>query len=229
VAELLKVLREKSPEIKNIDVAVCPAYVFLPMTAEALKDTAITWGAQDVSLAEAGAHTGDIGAEMLKDWGCHYVLVGHSERRTDHGESDDQVVKKYRRAVEAGLQPVLCVGETLQQREAGKTLAIVEQQLKTVLDTGVGKEMIIAYEPVWAIGTGKTASAAQAQEVHAFIRQQLRKQLGSRAATSRILYGGSVKAENAKELFTQTDIDGGLIGGASLEVNEFIEICKAAI
>lgn len=227
MAELLKILCDKSPEFKGIEVAVCPAFIYLPMAAELLKETTLAWGAQDVSAHESGAHTGEIAAGMLKDWGCRYVLVGHSERRTDHAENNECVAEKFRRAVEAGLQPVLCVGETLVQREQGKTLAVVEEQLNAVLqaNSNVGlKEIVVAYEPVWAIGTGKTASAEQAQEVHAFIRQQLQ----TRAISSRILYGGSVNANNAKTLFAQKDIDGGLIGGASLEAESFVAICKAA-
>ena len=228
MAELLGVLRQKAPEFKGIEVVVCPAYVHLAQAAELLKDTALAWGAQDVSPHEAGAHTGDVDADMLKDVGCRYVLVGHSERRSEHGESNEGVAEKFWRVIASGLVPVLCVGETLPQRVAGKALAVVEEQLKAVLEKQQGRklaEMIVAYEPVWAIGTGKTATAEQAQEVHAFIRQKLQL----RAITARILYGGSVNAENAAALFAQRDIDGGLIGGASLQAESFIAICKAAV
>jgi triosephosphate isomerase len=225
VAQLLAVLREKAPEFKGVEVVVCPAYVHLAQVAEQLKGSPLAWGAQDVSQHEAGAHTGDIDAGMLKDFGCRYVLVGHSERRSAHGESSEAVAEKFRRAVAAGLVPVLCVGETLPQRVAGRALAVVEEQLNAVLQANRElKEIVVAYEPVWAIGTGKTATAEQAQEVHAFIRQQLQ----SRALVSRIVYGGSVNAKNAKALFIQKDIDGGLIGGASLQAENFVAICKAA-
>jgi len=232
VIELLQGLQQQLAGINSVEMVVCPAYVHLALVADHLKDTAIACGAQDVSEHESGTHTGDIAAEMLKDCGCRYVLVGHSERRIDHAETNDRVAEKFRRAIEAGLQPVLCVGETLAQREAGKTLAIVGEQLNTVLGHSSSlkiKEVVVAYEPVWAIGTGKTATAVQAQEVHAFIREQLRQQLPSREMPSRIVYGGSVNAECAKELFAQKDIDGGLIGGASLHAESFAAICKAAV
>lgn len=230
MAELLKVLREKAPEFKGIEAVVCPAYVHLAQVAEQLKDSALAWGAQDVSQHETGAHTGDINAAMLKDLGCRYVLVGHSERRSGHQENNDCVAEKFRRVIEAGLVPVLCIGETLAQREQNRTLAVIGEQLNSVLGRNASlalNEIVIAYEPVWAIGSGKTASAEQAQEVHAFIREQLRQLPG--AATSRILYGGSVNAENARALFAQKDIDGGLVGGASLQADSFVAICKAAL
>lgn len=230
MAELLKVLREKAPEFKGIEAVVCPAYVHLSQVAEQLQDSTLAWGAQDVSAHEAGAHTGEIDAAMLKDLGCRYVIVGHSERRSGHKESNDYVAEKFRRVVEAGLVPVLCIGETLAQREQNRTLAVVGEQLNSVLGKSTDlalNEVVIAYEPVWAIGSGKTATAEQAQEVHAFIREQLRQLPG--AVTSRILYGGSVNAENANALFAQKDIDGGLIGGASLQADSFAAICKAAV
>ena len=226
-AELLQALQKNLVGLKGVEVVICPAYVHLPLAAEQLKGSALRWGAQDVSVHAEGAHTGDVAAEMLKDYGCRYVLVGHSERRLDHAESNECVAEKFRRAVEAGLQPVLCVGETEAQREAGNTLAVIEEQLNKVFDHNKQlkmNEVVIAYEPVWAIGTGKTAAATQAQEVHAFIR----KQLHARKLASRILYGGSVNEKNANELFSQKDIDGGLIGGASLHAESFAAICKAA-
>jgi len=232
-AELLQALQKNLVGLKgaSVEVVICPAYVHLPLVAEQLKGSALRWGAQDVSVHAEGAHTGDVAAEMLKDYGCRYVLVGHSERRLDHAESNKCVAEKFRRAVEAGLQPVLCVGETEAQREAGNTLTVIEEQLNPIFDHNKQlkmEEVVIAYEPVWAIGTGKTAAATQAQEVHAFIREQLRKQLQARKLTSRILYGGSVNEKNANELFSQKDIDGGLIGGASLHAESFAAICKAA-
>jgi triosephosphate isomerase len=218
-------LCEKSPGFKGVEVVVCPAFVYLPMVAAHLKGSEIAWGAQDVSAHECGAHTGDIAASMLKDWSCSRVLVGHSERRVEHAETNEIVAEKFRRVIAAGLQPVLCVGETLAQREQGKTLAVVEEQLQVLLQANWDvNEVVIAYEPVWAIGTGKTATAEQAQQVHAFIRQQVE----AHAISARILYGGSVNAGNAQALFAQKDIDGGLIGGASLEAESFIAICKAA-
>jgi triosephosphate isomerase len=231
VTALLTELKRGLSGEKGVEVVVCPPCVFLSLVGEQLADNseskAIRLGAQNLSHFETGAHTGDIAGEMLKEFGCTYVIVGHSERRSDYDESNERVAQKYWRAIAAGLTPVLCVGETLQQREAGKTLEIVAAQLDIVLKdvkTNTLPDMVIAYEPVWAIGTGKTASAKQAQEVHQFIRQQL----GDCAEKTRILYGGSVKPENAKELFEQADIDGGLIGSASLEAENFIRICKAA-
>lgn len=212
----------------SIDVAICPPFVYLVEVAVMLEGSGLQLGAQDLSSSEPGAHTGEVAGEMLQELGCDYVLVGHSERRAEHQESDALVAQKYWRAIAAGLEPVLCVGETLAQREAGKTMEVVAAQLDAVLHGQNGRTglrtMVIAYEPVWAIGTGKTATAAQAQEVHHFIRQQL----GTSGEKSRILYGGSVKPENAAELFRQPDVDGGLIGGASLEADDFVAICRAA-
>lgn len=207
-----------------LEVAVCPPFVYLAEVAVLLEGSTLQLGAQDISASEAGAHTGDVAGEMLRELACSYVLVGHSERREEHGESDALVARKYWRAIAAGLQPVLCVGETLAQREAGQTLAVIGAQLDAVLQPSRTEAMVLAYEPVWAIGTGKTASEAQVQEVHHFIRQRL----GVRGENSRILYGGSVKPENAAGLFSQPDVDGGLIGGASLEAESFVAICRAA-
>jgi len=214
---------------QSVDVVICPPFVYLAEVAVLLEGSALQLGAQDLSPSEAGAHTGDVAGEMLRELGCQYVLVGHSERRAEHQESDALVAQKYWRAIAAGLEPVLCVGETLAQREAGQTMQVVAAQLDAVLKGSKGQpsglgNMVIAYEPVWAIGTGKTAAAAQVQEVHQFIRQRL----GASGEKSRILYGGSVKPENAAELFRQPDVDGGLIGGASLEANDFVAICRAA-
>ena len=210
----------------GLEVALCPPALYVPQVSEQVAGTPVALGAQDLSSAERGAHTGDIAGEMLKEFGCRYVLAGHSERRADHGETDAVVAKKVQRAIASGLVPVLCVGETLAEREQGKTLAVVSEQLAAVLEAlPADAELVIAYEPVWAIGTGKTATAAQAQEVHRAIRAQL----GARGAQTRVIYGGSVKAENAKELFSQADIDGGLIGGASLDAGSFTAICRAAL
>jgi len=214
------------------EVLVCPAFVHLSLIAETLDGGPLALGAQDLSdQAGEGAFTGDVSGAMLVDLGCHYVLVGHSERRSIHGESDQLVATKFVRAQEAGLIPVLCVGETLDEREGGATEAVISRQLDAVLaaqGVAVLEHAVVAYEPVWAIGTGHTASPDQAQAVHAFIRAKIAAQDATIAAQLRILYGGSVKAANARELFAMTDIDGGLVGGASLKATEFLQICEAA-
>ena len=209
---------------KALEVVICPPFVYLGDVALLLEGGQLQLGAQDLSAREPGAHTGEVAGEMLRELGCRYVLVGHSERRQDLGESDGLVAQKYQRALAAGLQPVLCVGETQAEREAGRTTEVVTRQLDAVFSTPPRIPVIVAYEPVWAIGTGKTASVDQVQEVHSLIRQRL----GAVAGESRILYGGSVKAGNAAELFHQPDVDGGLIGGASLEADAFVAICRAA-
>lgn len=206
------------------DVVVCAPYVYLDQLRHALQGDEI--GAQDVSSYKPGAYTGDIAAEMLKDGGCAWVIVGHSERRQWHGETDAMVAAKAERALQAELRPIVCIGETLQQREAQKTHEVLRSQLAAVLDR-VGVKGLssgaLAYEPIWAIGTGRTATPQQAQEVHA----ALRAQIGNTTDRVRILYGGSVKPANAAELFAQPDIDGGLIGGASLVAADFVAICAA--
>ncbi|MGZ9032470.1 MAG: triose-phosphate isomerase, partial [Burkholderiaceae bacterium] len=188
-------------------------------------------GAQDLSERAAGAFTGDVSGEMLADVGCRWAIVGHSERRQLHGESDATVAAKAARALQAGLRPIVCVGETLEQHEAGRTEAVVRAQLAAVLDA-IGPDGLargaLAYEPVWAIGTGRNATPAQAQEVHGALRAQVARQDASASAGLRVLYGGSVKPANAGELFSQNDIDGGLIGGASLSAADFLAICAAA-
>jgi triosephosphate isomerase len=211
------------------DVAVCVPFPYLSETAVALAGSDIRWGAQDCSMHEQGAYTGEVSAGMLHEFGCRYVIVGHSERRAYHGESDQLVADKAKAALARGVTPIVCVGETLAQREAGETEAVVKRQLSAVIHTlaHCAGEMVVAYEPVWAIGTGRTATPEQAQAVHALLRAQLR------AATPHadgmpILYGGSVKPDNAATLFSQADIDGGLIGGASLKAADFIAICRAA-
>jgi len=191
----------------------------------------VRWGAQNVSEFDSGAHTGEVAPAMLVDFGCHYVLVGHSERRTLCHEDDDVVARKLVAALRHGLTPVLCVGETLAEWEAGRTEAVVARQLDAVLaatgSAGLGKT-VIAYEPVWAIGSGRTATPEQAQALHRFIRQHLAGQAPDAAAGIQILYGGSVRAANAAELFAMPDIDGALVGGASLLADEFVSICRAA-
>lgn len=213
------------------EVVVCAPYPYLAQLQASLSGSLVAWGAQSVSEYAEGAYTGEVSASMLGDFGCRYVLVGHSERRSLFGESDAAVAAKFAAAQNAGLLPVLCVGETLAEREAGNTFAVVSRQLAAVVDrVGIQamSSALLAYEPVWAIGTGVTASPAQAQEVHAAIRAQLARLDAGVAGGMRILYGGSVKPGNAEELFAQVDIDGGLIGGAALVADDFLAICQAA-
>jgi len=210
------------------DVAVCVPYVFLNETAATLAGSDVRWGAQDVSAHAQGAYTGEISAAMLAECGCRYAIVGHSERRAYHAESDELVATKAQAALAKGVTPIVCVGETLAEREAGRTEAVVKRQLSVVIHTlaHCAAEMVVAYEPVWAIGTGRTASPEQAQAVHAVLRAQLQAATG-RGQAMRIIYGGSVKPDNAATLFAQPDIDGGLIGGAALKAADFIAICRA--
>jgi triosephosphate isomerase len=212
------------------EVAVCPPYVYLVDAAAALEAADVRLGAQDVAIEPAGAYTGEVSGTMLSDVGCHYVIVGHSERRALYGESDGVVAAKYRAAQRDGLEPILCVGETLEERERDVTEEVIERQLRAVMDSaGMAsfERAVIAYEPVWAIGTGRTATPDQAQEVHAFIRGILAADDDTIADSVRILYGGSVKPSNAGDLFSMPDVDGGLVGGASLEAEGFAEICRA--
>ncbi|MEZ5643748.1 MAG: triose-phosphate isomerase [Burkholderiaceae bacterium] len=210
------------------DVALCAPAPYLAQLQGLLQGSPIAWGAQDISAHEQGAYTGEVSAAMLRDFACRYVIVGHSERRQYHGETDEAVATKAQQALAAGITPIVCVGETLAQREAGETESVVKRQLAAVIHT-VGHcitEIVVAYEPVWAIGTGKTATPEQAQQVHAVLRAQLA------AATTHpkrvhILYGGSMNAANASSLLAQPDIDGGLIGGASLKAADFLQIISA--
>ena len=214
------------------DVAVCVPAAYLAQVKELLAGSAVALGAQTLSEFASGAYTGEVSGAMLRELGCGLVLVGHSERRALFGETNAQVAAKLKAALGVGLRPVLCVGETLAERESGTTEAVVGAQLDAVLcgNDGVVQlvRSVIAYEPLWAIGTGRTATPAQAQEVHAFIRSRIAKLDMKVAAEVQILYGGSVKAANAKELFACADIDGGLVGGASLQAQEFAAICAAA-
>ena len=213
------------------DMAVCPPAILISLAEEKLTGSAVAWGGQDVNVNASGAYTGEISGPMLKDFGCAYAIVGHSERREYYGETDQIVADKYGAAQSHGLIPILCIGETLEQRESGDTENVCARQLDAVLDThGINSlaNAVIAYEPVWAIGTGKTATPEQAQEVHAFIRGKLAALDADVAAGVRILYGGSMKPDNAKELISQVDIDGGLIGGASLKAEDFLGIGQAA-
>ena len=210
------------------DVAVCVPFPYLSETAVTLAASDIRWGAQDCSAHEQGAYTGEVSAAMLQEFGCRYAIVGHSERRQYHAESDQLVADKAKAALARGITPIVCVGETLAQREAGETAAVVKRQLSHVIHTlaHCAGEMVVAYEPVWAIGTGKTASPEQAQEVHALLRSQLAAAT-PRADAMTLLYGGSVKPDNAASLFAQGDIDGALVGGASLKAADFVAICRA--
>jgi triosephosphate isomerase (TIM) len=213
----------------NADVAVCPPSVFLSAVVDALAGSTIAVGAQDLSVQAQGAHTGEVSGPMIRECGAKYAIVGHSERRSDHAESDQLVADKAKAALSHGLTPIVCVGETLTEREADQTEAVVARQLQAVVDT-LGEQItkvVVAYEPVWAIGTGKTASPEQAQAVHAFLRAQL-KAARADAVLVPLLYGGSVKPDNAVALFAQADIDGGLIGGAALKAADFAAIARAA-
>lgn len=224
--ELLTALRTGIGSAPQCEVAVCVPFPYLYQTRSLLEGNGVTWGGQDVSQHEKGAYTGEVAASMLADFGCRWALVGHSERRSYHGESDTVVAAKAAAALAAGITPVVCVGETLQEQEAGHTHAVIDRQLAPVLALGADSvaKLVIAYEPVWAIGTGRTATPEQAQEVHALIRQRLRE---AGAPQVRVLYGGSVKAANAASLFAMPDIDGALVGGAALMASEFLSIAAA--
>ncbi len=227
---LLKAILAGVTDVKA-EVAVCVPFPYLHQAKTRLAGSRIAWGAQNLSQYPRGAYTGEVSAQMLNDFECRYVIVGHSERRTLFGETDAIVAEKFAAAQTAGLTPILCVGETLEEREAGQTEAVVARQLEAILNKlGVVafSNAVIAYEPVWAIGTGRTATPEQAQAVHAFIREKIRALDAEVAEHLVIQYGGSVKASNAAQLFAQPDIDGGLIGGASLNAEEFLAICRAA-
>ncbi|MBF8268441.1 MAG: Triosephosphate isomerase [Gammaproteobacteria bacterium] len=212
------------------EVALCAPAIYLAEVGQLLKGSSIALGAQNVSNHESGAYTGEISTAMLQDYACRYVIVGHSERRNLYGETDQQVAEKFMRVQASGMTPILCVGELLEEREAGNTEEVVARQLDMVIqqaDIAAFANAVLAYEPVWAIGTGRTATSEQAQEVHAFIRLRLARHDNRIADKIRIQYGGSVKAANARELFSMADVDGGLIGGASLKADEFLGICHA--
>ncbi len=228
---LVTELKNQLAAVKGVAVGVAPPFTALYPVAKRLEDSPIAVASQDCYWEEKGAFTGEVAPGMLKDVGCTWAIIGHSERRQFFGETDDTVGKKTRAALAAGLGAIVCVGETLAQRDAGTTTAVVETHLGALRGLGVdvAERLVIAYEPVWAIGTGRTATPGQAQEVHAFIRGWLAKELGAAmAAAVRIQYGGSVKADNAAELMRQHDIDGALVGGASLQAADFVAICKAA-
>ena len=217
---------------RDVDVVLCPPYTSLQAVGRAIENTLVRLGAQNMHWENSGAFTGEISAAMLRDLYCHYVILGHSERRQLFQETDHDVNTKVKAALAATLNPIMCVGETLEERESGKTEDVITRQVETGLQD-IGNNLgglIVAYEPVWAIGTGKTATPEQAQDVHHFIRELLQKQFGeAKAGATRIQYGGSVKPDNAKALMSQPDIDGGLIGGASLETRAFVEIVKSAV
>ena len=232
VESLLNGLLLASQQESRVDMAVFPPFPYLGQVRALLKDSNISWGAQNLNPAPQGAYTGDVSAGMLLDFDCRYVLVGHSERRALFGESDKDVAMRFEAAYQAGLEPVLCVGETLAEREDGETESVVERQLDAVLQgSGIGAfgRAVIAYEPVWAIGTGKTATPEQAQAVHAFIRNKISSRDGTIGGLIHILYGGSVNDSNAADLFAREDIDGGLVGGASLTAENFLAIRDAAV
>ncbi len=226
---LLAAVRAGATGVKA-QIVICVPFPYLAQARSVLEGSAVAWGAQDVSEHEQGAYTGEVSAAMLKDFGCRFVIVGHSERRAMYGDTDSVVAAKFAAALKAGLTPILCVGESLAEREANVTGEVVTRQLDAVIALCGAKRVagaVVAYEPVWAIGTGRTATPAQAQELHAVIRARI----GTEAAGAQqlpILYGGSVKPGNAGELFGQSDIDGGLIGGASLVAQDFLAICTAA-
>jgi triosephosphate isomerase len=231
LAENAALLSALKSSLAGLEAVVCVPFPYLAQVQSELAGSSIAWGAQNLSEHAKGAYTGEVSASMLRDFGCRYVIVGHSERRSLYGESDHQVAAKYVAAQAGGLTPILCVGESLEEREAGITEQVVARQLDAVISTaGVGSlaNAIIAYEPVWAIGTGRTATPEQAQAVHAFIRGKIAALDPAIADALIIQYGGSVKAANAPELLAQPDIDGGLIGGASLIPEEFTAICRAA-
>ncbi|MBT8091492.1 MAG: triose-phosphate isomerase [Gammaproteobacteria bacterium] len=230
-AELLQGIVSGVPDGGGFSMLVCPPFPYLAAAAKLLQGSGVKLGAQTVSEHESGAFTGEVAPAMLKDIGCDYVIVGHSERRSIYGETSFQVAAKFKAAQAAGLTPILCVGETLEERESGATQSVVDYQLGAVLDAaGIGafRSAVIAYEPVWAIGTGKTATPEQAQDVHRHIRAKLAEQDANVAAAVQILYGGSMKGDNAAGLLAMPDIDGGLIGGASLKANDFLAIAAAA-
>lgn len=231
IRELLDGIKAGMAEVNKAEVAVCAPAIYLADVEQQLSGTAVAWGGQNLSTEASGAFTGEISAAMLLDFHCKYVIVGHSERRTYYGEDDALVAKKFAVAREAGLIPILCIGETLEEREKGITEEVVARQTKAVIDAVGVKALadaVIAYEPVWAIGTGKTATPQQAQDTHAYIRQMIAEHDADVAAKVRIQYGGSMNAGNAAELLAMEDIDGGLIGGASLKAPDFLTICKAA-
>jgi len=230
-ANLADAVRADNDAAGAVDVVLCPAFVHLPLVAERVAGSPVHVGAQDVSDQAKGAFTGEVSAAMLAEFSCEYAIVGHSERRARHGEDDARVAAKFAAAVAGGLRPILCLGESIGQRDAGESLDVTRAQLRAVLDAAgldAFAGAVLAYEPIWAIGTGRTATPEQAQEVHSALREALSGARPELAAETRIVYGGSVKGANAGDLFAQGDIDGALVGGASLDSEEFLTICRAA-
>ena len=231
VKALLDGLKAGIGDVTTAEVAVCSPHIFLADVQSQLDGSAVAWGGQDISVHDSGAYTGETAGSMLGEYGCKFVIIGHSERRQYHGETDEAVAEKFAAARKAGLVPLFCIGETLEERESGVMEDVLARQVDAVINS-CGVEMlgegVIAYEPVWAIGTGKTASPEQAQEVHAFIRARIANSSAEVAEKIQILYGGSMNPGNAAELMAQADIDGGLIGGASLKPADFLAVCTAA-
>lgn len=231
ISSLLQPIDAHAEKYSQVEVVVCPPFPYLAACKQVIQSNNVFLGAQSVAAEKQGAYTGEVAAEMLQEVGCSYVIVGHSERRQYYGENDQVVASKVSRALAAGLTPILCVGESLEQREQGQMKDVIINQLNAVVnEVGIDRisQAVIAYEPIWAIGTGKTASPEQAQEVHSIIRSELAQHSAEVSQQTRILYGGSVKADNAAELFSQPDIDGGLIGGASLDAEQFNAIVDAS-
>lgn len=231
VRELIEGIKPGAAKCPDVDIVVFPSFIHMQQVEDLLADSAIAWGGQNFYIGESGAFTGEVSAPMLVDYGCEYVLIGHSERRAIFREDLELIAAKFKAALQFGLRPVLCVGETLAEREKGETRTIIQKQLVSVIEAAgieTFEKAVIAYEPVWAIGTGLTATPLQAQEVHEFIRNELAKFDPAVAKSMQILYGGSVKADNAAGLFAMPDIDGGLVGGASLDAKSFLAICQAA-
>ena len=231
IKELLDGIKAGMGDVNSAEVAVCAPYIYLADVSDQLAGSTVAWGGQNLSTEASGAFTGEISADMLLDFGCKYAIVGHSERRTLYGEDDQLVAQKFEVARKAGLTPILCIGETLEERESGVTNEVCSRQVNAVIEiSGIEAlaDAVIAYEPVWAIGTGKTATPEMAQETHAAIRKLIADKDVSVAEKVRIQYGGSMNAGNAADLLAMEDIDGGLIGGASLKAEDFLTICKAA-
>ncbi len=231
VKELLTALKASEKQHPEVKMIVCPPYIFLEQAQVLLQQSWIGWAGQNMASEKEGAFTGEISASMLLEFGCQYVLLGHSERRAYYAETNEQIAKKFKLAIALGITPILCIGETLAQRQAKQTQSVLTGQLKAILDLAElsSRSWILAYEPVWAIGTGVSASPDQAQEVHQFLRQQISASYPDLAQKLPILYGGSVEPGNAKALFQMPDIDGGLIGGASLHAPEFLNIYEDCV
>ena len=233
IQSLCEKLKKQSESLQlPSEIVVAPPFVFLSEVEQILKGSAIVWGAQDVSAEKEGAYTGEISASMLREFGCSYVIVGHSERRRYFGEDNQLIARKFAAAAQAGLKPILCLGETLLERQQSLTETVIAQQLEVILNLDLTYDLmhntVLAYEPIWAIGTGVSAAPQQAQDVHAFIRQRVATYNKNLADSIRIIYGGSVKANNAAELFSMPDIDGALVGNASLDANEFLDIYRCS-